>query len=105
MLQCLANQHSIERIAMMKWQVKKVGQGWFVKRKARDIVLLAPGPQIFVCGPGKRQLAELVFCERFPYRYHAQEDFVRFVLDCIGRRVAKPWIVGDVPEKDMRIEK
>ena len=85
-LQCLADQHPIKWIAMMKWQPKEMRQRRLVEWKSRNIVLFTPRSQIFICRRRKWQLAELMFRKRFPDGYDAQEDLVRFILNSVGRR-------------------
>jgi hypothetical protein len=104
-LQCLTNQHPIERIAMMKWQPKKMRQGRLIEGKARDIVLFSSRPQIFICWRNKRQLPELMLCKRFPDGYNAEENLVRFILNSLGGGSVKSGIVRYVPKKDVGIEK
>lgn len=43
--QCLADQHPIKWIAMMKWQPKEMRQRRLVEWKSRNIVLFTPRSQ------------------------------------------------------------
>jgi hypothetical protein len=48
-LQGLAYQHAVKRIAMVQREMKKMRQRRFVERQRCYVVLLTPMPQIFVC--------------------------------------------------------
>ena len=105
MLQRLANQHPVERIAVQSRQLGQICYGIFIYGEAADKVPLPLEWQIRLWRLWKWQLAQLILDDRFPHGSHTQVNIIVRVADAGLSRYRKPLIATNEPQEDVRVEK
>jgi hypothetical protein len=104
MVNRLADEHPIKRVAVKRRQIDQVRNGSAFEWQGGNAVLRLLCLEIPICRSRKAQPPELIFDERLPDRHDAEVSLVLRAAHHVGNGGGKATVIRDVPEEDVGIE-